>query len=187
MTRGFRRLLLTLAVLPGCGPEPPSVQDGWELVAALEGHTGNVSSLRFSPDGRFLASGATRIATVGFGLIPKQIGGELILWDVPQRAAAVSMPIAEGPPTALAFSPDGRQLACGDRFGKIRTVDVSSGRTTALVAAHSDSVHRLEYSPDGSILASGPVLPTFWHVARSRVDLTVECTGSLRPILRVWV
>jgi len=60
---------------------------------------------------------------------------------------------------ALAFRPDGAQLACGggdpSRSGEIVVVDVADGHVVwKLDDAHSDTVFGLEYSAEGRFLAS---------------------------------
>jgi WD40 repeat protein len=53
------------------------------------------------------------------------------------------------------FSPNGSILAVGDASGRITLFDTESGSVVQIIAAHSDLVAGLAFSPDGSRLASG--------------------------------
>src|SRR5262249_51890187 len=55
---------------------------------------------------------------------------------------------------AVAFSPDGRILACGSDRGAIRLWDVATGRERQRLAGHRGRGNRLTFSPDGRLLAS---------------------------------
>jgi len=68
----------------------------------LEGHTGNVGGVAFSPDGRTLVSGSN----------------ELIFWDVPGRNRVATLGNLPSSVTAVAFSPDGRTLAAPTSTGR---------------------------------------------------------------------
>ena len=65
-------------------------------IATLEGHTGAVTSLSFSPDGTTLASGSW---------------DGIILWDLATRAEVATLGGHWGLVTSLSFSPDGATLA----------------------------------------------------------------------------
>jgi WD40 repeat protein len=55
---------------------------------------------------------------------------------------------------SVAFSPDGRRLACAGDDQLIRFWDVATRTQTNLLKAHTDAVHALAFSPDGKHLAS---------------------------------
>jgi WD40 repeat protein len=55
---------------------------------------------------------------------------------------------------ALAFSPDGEQVAAGSYLGVIRLFDVKAGREQLAISAHGDQVVCLAFSPDGRRMAS---------------------------------
>jgi WD40 repeat protein len=107
------------------------------------GHRGSVHALAFSPDGRFLASGA------GFG--------EIQLWDV-RRRRAVGKPMTDhsGDVTSLSFSPDGVTLASGATDGTVRLWDVATRRQLGKpLTGHTVAVDAVAFGPQGRLLASG--------------------------------
>jgi WD40 repeat protein len=116
------------------------------VAAVPRAHEAPLSFLRFSPDGKALATGAH--------------DASVCLWDV-EKAGKDWEPrarIANGnfPVEALAFSPDGRTLAAAaaGRGGNLHIIDVAAGK--AHVSYRLEGlVLSLAYSPDGTVLATG--------------------------------
>jgi len=105
-----------------------------------------VTALRFSPDGRTLASG---------GGVPSR-EGEIILWDVATGSAVRKLDrVHSDTVLGLDFSPDGRRLASGaaDRFVKI--TDVAEGKVVKQFEGHTGHILSVAWRRDGRALASG--------------------------------
>ncbi|MBW4543587.1 MAG: protein kinase [Symplocastrum torsivum CPER-KK1] len=151
---------------------PPKIADqNISLVATLQGHSAQVLSVAFSPDGKTLASGS------GY----KDKNNCLKLWDVDVRQEICTIKEHSGGVNSIAFSPDGRTLA----FGKSDTIklwNVSTGQEISHLKGHStqslyiELIFSLAFSPDGKILASGSKDCTIklWEVSTGREISTLK-------------
>ena len=81
------------------GPQP---------VRLLQGHTDWVTSLAWSPDGRWLAAGEAGEAD-----------GRVVLWDPAKRARQREFQGHKASVIRMSWSPDGSMLASGDQKGKV--------------------------------------------------------------------
>ncbi|MCI0638055.1 MAG: hypothetical protein L0Y72_04835 [Gemmataceae bacterium] len=81
--------------------------------------------------------------------------------ETPARSPAFRLGTARfsnlGKVFAVAFSPDGKQLACGSWDGHVSTWDLSSHKLVREWAAHKQPIRALAYSPDGASLATASV------------------------------
>lgn len=110
------------------------------LVRDMPGHTGCVSDLAWSLDGRWLASVCT--------------DGMARLWGVATGDPTAVLSDSAGGQWALAWSPDGCVLAYGGRDKTIWLWGLTAGAALAQLEGHTDAVHGLGFSPDGRILMS---------------------------------
>ena len=152
-----------------------------KLKATLEGHVDRVGALVFSPDGKMLASG-DRNGILLWDAATAQHKNTLIMrWDPGARQhiltvtedKRMSLPMVK--PTSpspknktpsnpvfyvfsigsLAFSPDGKTLACAGSSGAIALLDMSTLQVKKSFSGHGAWVNSVAFSPDGQILASG--------------------------------
>jgi WD40 repeat protein len=134
-------------------------------VRTLTGHTGYVSSVAFSPDGRLLASGSCSKYNSPSGYC---IQGEIKLWEVASGSEVRTLTGHADWVNSVAFSPDGRLLASGALA--IKLWEVASGSEVRTLTGHTSWVNSVAFSPDGRLLASGSWDHTIklWEVATGR-------------------
>jgi WD40 repeat protein len=136
-------------------------------VTALGGPSNEVQALRFSADGRALAS-----FTKGSGVT---------LWQLPSGVVLKRWPVAMARVEDLAFSPDGAVLAAAENNNAIEIWAVSTGQVQATLTGHAGAVLRLAFSPDGRTLASTSRDETvrLWSLAARRELATLSQDGAL--------
>jgi len=184
-------------------------EDGWWVIynPAVErkldvnlvhtiSHDSVVCCVRFSQDGRFIATGCNRAA---------------LIYDVETGAKVAHLEDEAASPDgdlyvrSVCFSPDGRYLATGAEDKIIRVWDIASKEIKADFKGHEQDIYSLDFSRNGRIIASGSGDRTvrLWDLETKSnlMTLTIEdgvttvalshdgrlvAAGSLDRSVRVW-
>ena len=146
-------------------------QTGSELAVLPANQREGSRMLAFSPDCKTLATHANSRPAV------------VKVWDVPTRRLCtiltpdIVVGVHGGSFTSMAFSPDGKNLAVGSQFNRVRLWNVTGGEELVL-QEHLDSwIYSIAFSPDGRMLAAGNDRGT---VQLWRVDTGRQLPGSFR-------
>ena len=132
-----------------------------QLKATLEGHTDNVWSVAFNPDGRLLASGSW--------------DQTVRLWEIETEQLLHTLTGHTGEVNSVAFSLDGDTLVSGSWDGTIRLWNPRTGAVKRTLTDHSGGVSSVAFSPDGKMLASGSADQTIilWNTTTWQVERTL--------------
>jgi len=132
----------------------------------LEGHSSEVTSVVFSPDGKTLASGSD--------------DKTVKLWDVTTGTEIRTLKGYNSSVNSVVFSPNGKTLASGSDDNSVKLWDVTTGTEINTLTGHSDGVTSVVFSPDGKTLASGSDDKSvkLWDVTTSTEIRTLEGHSS---------
>src|SRR5262249_37825527 len=83
----------------------------------------------------------------------------------------------------LAFSPDGKLLACGGNDGALVLWDPAAGAVVRSLTGPDRRVYQVAFSPDGALLATGGqsdgvAVVRLWQVASGQLMLTARGAGT---------
>lgn len=118
-----------------------NTEDGKELFAFM-GHTGYLTSVNFSPDGK-------RVLTTSYDHTAR-------VWDIKTGKQILCMEHADYV-TSAAYSPDGKLIITGSglRDGTAKIWDAQTGKEVTVCAKAENSVQSVSFSPDGKIALIG--------------------------------
>ncbi|KAG6241885.1 hypothetical protein E4U23_007058 [Claviceps purpurea] len=185
-------------------PPREPFRPNYKPVLALHGHTGPVSQVRISPNGKFVASASA--------------DGSVKLWDAVTGTHIDTLVGHMAGVSCLAWTPDSNMLASGSDDKAIRLWDRVTGRPktttrksgaghgTAALRGHHNYIHCLAFSPKGNVLASGSYDEAvfLWDVRAGRLmrslpahsdpvsgidfcrDGTLVASCSTDGLIRVW-
>jgi WD40 repeat protein/energy-coupling factor transporter ATP-binding protein EcfA2 len=106
----------------------------------LQGHKQNVTSVAFSPDGHYIASGSE--------------DRTVWLWDLEGNSVGKPFRGHQDYVNSIAFSPDGRYIITGSSDKTVRLWDLKGNRINTF-QGHQHVVSSVAFSPDGKYIASG--------------------------------
>jgi len=157
----------------------------------LQGHTSQVNSVAFSPDGKRLATGAA--------------DHTVKIWDFATGKDVLTLQGHTSQVTSVAFSPDGKRLATGAWDTAAKIWDLATGKELLTLQGHNGLIESIAFSPDGKRLAAGANnTAKIWDLATGEGLLTLQghtsqvnsvafspdgkrlATGSLDATAKVW-
>jgi eukaryotic-like serine/threonine-protein kinase len=161
----------------------------WQELQKWQAHVGNATTVRFSPDDRFVATG-------GFDKTVK-------VWDVKKvrdqvRRGEVGQPHLKweehgGRVWSVAFSRDGRRLVSAggmetERTGEVNVWDMTTGEKVFPTKTFDTAVRSVQFSPDGRRLATacGEVVQVWDAQTGEEQILPFSCrdpVGSLEEVV----
>ncbi|KAJ7109645.1 chromatin associated protein [Mycena crocata] len=109
-------------------------------------HESVVCCVRFSKDGRFLATGCNRTAQV----YDARTGAKVCSLIDPAVPKGGDLYIR-----SVCFSPDGGLLATGAEDTMVRIWDIAKKRIISILSGHQQEIYALDFSADGRFVVSG--------------------------------
>ncbi|GAX39609.1 WD-40 repeat-containing protein [Tolypothrix sp. NIES-4075] len=158
----------------------------------LTGHSDRVTSVAFSPSGRYIVSGSA--------------DNTVLLWDMSGKPIGKPFTGHAKPITSVAFSPDGRYIVSGSEDNTVRLWDMSGKQIGQPFIGHTKPIQSVAFSPSGRNIVSGSEDNTLrlwdisgkaigkpfvghtkpvWSVAFSR-DGKYIVSGSIDKTVRLW-
>ena len=178
-----------------------------ECVKTFGGHTNSVSSVAYSLDGKYLATGSAdgvKLWNVTTGEHVKKLNGQgnvvyspdgkyiasrtSKVVNLSEVATGECIKRFEGHTDTIysvAYSPDGKYIASGSEDKTIKLWEVATGECIKTLIGHSDDVKSLCYSPDSAYLASGSEDETIkiWEISKgSCIKTLTEHTSYVESV-----
>ena len=128
-----------------------------------------IQSLKFSPDGQWLASGGFRTVK---------------LWQKPAGGKRLDLAALESPPRSIAVSADSKLAAIGEEGGKAKVFDLTNGQIVKTLTGHSGPVTGVAFTADASKLVTASQDKTFrvFNLADQQQLASVETPSPINAV-----
>ncbi|NES23479.1 MAG: hypothetical protein F6K41_32315, partial [Symploca sp. SIO3E6] len=125
-------------------------------------HQDAVTSVSFSHDGKFLASGS--------------IDNTIKIWDLEKGGEPLTLSGHQSSVKSVSFRPDGKLLASGSFDKTIKIWDLEKEGEPLTLSGHQNSVNSVSFRPDGKLLASASRDKTIkiWDLEKGGEPLTLS-------------
>jgi WD40 repeat protein len=168
------------AIVPSPTPRPHG-----SVLRTYHGYTDRVTSVAWSPNGKYIASGSldktARVWAVNPGdhsqpfiyrghtagvqtvawspdsnrVVSGSLDKTVQVWDALTGEHVALYHEHTGAVNSVAWSPDGKYIASGSADGTVRIWDVTTGKQMYVYRGHQASVNSIVWSPDSQRVASG--------------------------------
>ena len=172
-----------------------TIEENPRLKNILTGHHDFILDMAYSPDGQLLASAGCAQRDLGR---ENCLRGELRVWDPASGRLLAALgeqfpDILNNTITSVAFSPNGRFLASGDRSGKVVVWDaIGLQPLTAPIGQLDGEIGYLAFNPRSSVLRAGDGLTIqTWNLANQLAEGNPYADipgldGGLLPAAIAW-
>src|SRR5260221_380930 len=183
--------------------KPTEINSGiFTIDKVFVGHHSDVWAVKFSPDGKLIASGSVDstvkiwnkdgelfqnfkhpqgVTSLAFSpdgnyVLSGSYDGIVRLWRLKDGALAKSFVGHQATVWSVAFSPDGNTIASCGEDRTIRLWNLSTGALIRTMTGHALNIWAIEFTPDGTKIVSGSFDKTIkiWNAARGELIRTIQ-------------
>lgn len=111
----------------------------WECVAELRGHSSWIYGVPITSD----------------GMLASVSGSEIIFWNLDTQEIDTILEEHKDTIVSLSLSPDEKTLASGSLDKTVKLWNLKTRNLICTLAKRKDPIHSVAFSPDGKLFASG--------------------------------